>query len=195
MRSSVFASGAHFLTQRGFNSYEIAKRYGLGFATAEAGPHVAGRIIIPVYTKSELIGWQGRAVYPTEKKYYTAKGSRISHALYGYDLLPSSCDSVILVEGAVDVWRIGVPALAMFGTHLSSQQLRLLLDRGIKNVIIFLDADAQDKAEKLRVRLQPHFDNVFTSTTPFGDPADFTREQCLRFIKEALDNAFSKRPC
>jgi len=184
-----------FLSQRGFNSYEVAYKYGLGFATAEAGPKVAGRIIIPVYVNSQLVGWQGRAVYPTEKKYHTAAGSRISHALYGYDNLPADFDSVILVEGVLDVWRIGVPALALFGTNLSRHQLQLLFDRNIKNVVIFLDADAAEKALKLADKLSSSFENVVVASTPFGDPADFTRDDCLRFIKGALDHAFSRGSC
>lgn len=143
-------------------------------------PRAYNRIIIPVYVRGKLLGWQARAIDNSDLKYYTEKGTQLSKALYGYDLLPEQIRTVILVEGAFDVWRLGPGALALFGLNINNEKIKLLLDKNVKEVILLLDGDVytrhQDKLDRLRNVLSMHF-KVFDFQLPEHlDPADLDQE-------------------
>lgn len=178
-----------FLLKRGFDPYHVGSVYEIGYCDINAG-NLKGHIVIPVKMSGNLVGWQARAIYPSRRKYYTCKGMRTSRVLYGYDLIPDGYDYVVLVEGIFDVWRVGPPAVALFGTAVSYHHQEILLKRGIKDVLIMLDADAKQKAEKIAEQLSRYF-RVVIVNLPEGDPADFSRDQCWEFISKSLDSALT----
>lgn len=63
-----------------------------------------------------------------------------------------SIDHVVLCEGSLDaikVWQAGIPAMAVYGSSMSTQQIRLLRRLGINNVTLMFDDDqAGRKATK-----------------------------------------------
>ncbi|GIW58961.1 MAG: hypothetical protein KatS3mg087_0027 [Patescibacteria group bacterium] len=180
-----------FLINRGFDPYQIGSVYKVGYCEVSAG-HLKGHIVMPIEMDGALVGWQARAIYPTKRKYYTCKGMRTSRVFYGYDLIPREYDYVVLVEGIFDVWRVGPPAVALFGTATSMYHQEILLKRGVKDILIMLDADARKKAEKIAEQLSRCFNTIIVDL-PSGDPADFTREKCWAFIDKSLEAALSSR--
>lgn len=57
-------------------------------------------------------------------------------------------DTVILTEGSIDAikcWQAGYPALAIYGSSVSSKQIAALKELGIKNVVLFFDNDKAGK--------------------------------------------------
>ncbi len=90
---------------------------------------MARRLYIPVRSGGELVGWQGRHVGEDWKdrgapKYLTMTGFAKSRVLYGGDAAVGK--SIVIVEGASDVWAYGPGAVATFGKSVSREQLSLL---------------------------------------------------------------------
>jgi DNA primase len=105
--------------------------------------------------------------------------------LYGYD----SCvgDSVVVVEGITDVWRLGMGvAVATLGTQTTLAQISLL--RKFKKVIILFDRgeDAQKEADKIKQTLLVLGVSVVNEHLPEGveDPADMFDDQVEDFLKK-----------
>jgi DNA primase len=107
------------------------------------------RLIIPVYHNRELITYVGRDTTgklevpyrncPIEKCITQAKES-----LYNLDF---AGDTVILVEGIFDSWRIGDGAVCTFGTKYTDSQLLLL--KGRKRVFVMFDGREDDDGEAI----------------------------------------------
>lgn len=184
---------SQFLESRGFDRNYLYEVFKIQYAEEidVRYPMMHNRIIIPVYVKGKLVGFQGRSVREGEIKYLTAKKTRISEALYGYDVFPrdGKAKIVFLVEGAPDVWRIGPGALGMCGTHLSHSKVQLIEDLGVDFVFVIFDGDiatnphGMSLVNSVKFKLEkqgiPHIIRIL----PDGkDPADFSKEELYDFI-------------
>ena len=171
-----------YLIARGFDPYQLAEEYDLSYCTEITSP-VRDRLLIPIWYNDTLYGWQARAIYPDQvPKYHTARGSRISHVLYGLDHIKQKRNNVFLVEGVTDVWRLGTGAVALFGCHISAPQIQLLKSVTEK-VTVMLDGDALDKAKKIANKLQK--ENIATQIIELPantDPADLSLEELFRIV-------------
>jgi hypothetical protein len=122
-------------------------------------------------------------------KYWTSPGFKKGHALMNYDhattwLNGKPAEFVIIVEGPMDVYRIGSPegsclpgpAVALYGHSLSSQQKMLLFNSWRdKTIVVMLDADAYTAAENIARDLKAtgRFKAVLPILLPDNrDPAD-----------------------
>lgn len=105
-----------------------------------------------------------------------------------------SIDRVVLTEGSLDaikVWQAGIPAMAVYGSSVSTQQIRLLRRLGINNVTLMFDDDAAGrKATRGCAGWQvskSHGKEVVT----YHEELDLKREFLVRVVrwpKEPLDN-------
>ena len=178
-----------YLQQRDYDLDELATTWHVGFCFESEYRMLCRRIYIPVFMDGELVGWQGR--YPGNipdgwktPKYYTMPGMRKSKLLYNIDVARQQ-PLVVICEGCTDVWRVGLPGVAMFGKHASKEQIRLLADvwHG-KSAVILLDADAIDDAEELYFELMPFFTGrlVIARLPADIDPGICSRADLWRFI-------------
>jgi DNA primase len=116
-----------FLTKRRYDFEKIQRKYDL----LGVGPTLDDwkfRLIIPVYMNHQLVTYVGRDTTgkseipyrnaPIEKSIIQSK-----HCLYNLDTVK---DTVIVVEGILDCWRIGSSAVATFGTQVTREQILLL---------------------------------------------------------------------
>jgi len=165
-------------------------------------PAMYERIIIPIYVKGTLVGFQGRAVGPSSTRYLTAKGTRVAEALYGYDVFPkvSGAKIAFLVEGPADVWRFGPGALAMLGTHLSQQKVQLIRELGVDFIFVLLDGDLgtnphgitivngiHSKLERANI---PHLIRILPENK---DPSDLNKEALYEFVLREVKNFLAGR--
>jgi len=101
-------------------------------------------LIIPIGDNGyQIRTWTGKPkylVYPP--------GFKLSHYLYGLNKINTN-EMVYLVEGPFDVLAVR-NSVASFGTHISKEQINLLLDKKVRVVSLFWDADV-DKITKLEV--------------------------------------------
>lgn len=110
-----------------------------------------GRIIIPIFMDSILVGWQARFVGDIDfkarsiPKYYTMPGMAKRQILYNFDTA-RNYPFVIVVEGVTDVWATGPWSVALLGKTLSfQQQCRLLLQWQGKPIIVMLDGGEEER--------------------------------------------------
>ena len=137
---------------RGFDPDWLERTFRLVFCLADENENVSGRIIIPVYRESKLVGWQARYIgEPTADyipKYYTMPGLPKRQVLYNYDNAMHSRFGVI-VEGVTDVWRVGRQGVAILGSTMSSQQIALAQAAwGKTGVGLMLDPELATEARK-----------------------------------------------
>lgn len=190
-----------YLISRGFDPDYLARYYGVGYITHTPTEQrgADNRIYTPIYMNGQLVGWQGRYIGDPDwsnkalrlpPKYFNTRAGHKSRMLYNYDsakLWPF----VVVCEGITDVWRIGGPAVALFGKSMSGQQRMLLNDWAGKPVIVALDSDARDKSEGIFMEIRRYGASpVVILDLPEGmDPASYTHEVVVSMIRHAASTA------
>ena len=150
-----------YLSGRGFDPDLVGRFYNVHWCTKAARFICQDRMIIPIYHRKRMVGWQARAAYDCDwkksyiPKYYTAPGTPRRQILYNYGNAVNY-RTVIVVEGVTDVWRVGPQAVCTLGATMTIQQ-RSLLVRGFKqhNGVLLYDPDVFENAnEKTREKLE-----------------------------------------
>lgn len=142
----------HYLEDRNFDPDKLIDNWDL-HATGRKGSY-ANRIIAPVYYRNILMSYQGRDITGESDMPYKACGMEYEkrhhkHCLYGMDLALS--ESVLVVEGITDVWRMGIGSVATFGISFTEAQV-LLLYYNFKHIFVMFDPtekQAQEQSKKL----------------------------------------------
>jgi DNA primase len=144
----------------------------------------ANRIILPIYFMGKRVSFQARTINGDSRKYINPKGFPNSKVLYNYDNYANS--HMVIVEGIFDCLRIdreGIMCMATLGKEISSDQIELLVDLGVKGITLFYDPDALPKMIKLFPTLEKIFPSVCVAVSQDGkDPAE------TEMLHEALDN-------
>lgn len=103
-------------------------------------------VTIPVRDhRGRVLGVCRRRLDGGQPKYSYPKGVRTHDLLFGYHELGDDTRGVVLVEGAVDqiaLWEAGVPALGVYGSRVSDEQVRLLRACNPLYVCLAFDMDA-----------------------------------------------------
>ena len=182
-----------YLSNRKFDPDQIIRDYGVtGTGPKEEwqGHLYELRIIIPIYFHQKLISFQGRDFTDKQKERY--KGCPLEksvmnykHVLYNWDNATSS--RVVVVEGIVDVWRLGSGFVASFGTSMTSSQIHLLSS---KEEVLFL-FDPEPAAHKKAVEYASQLASMGIRTEVVEldgdqDPGDLTTAQAAEVRKELL---------
>lgn len=138
-----------YLKKRGFGLKTIRK-YRLK-AVYTAGKYKF-RIIIPIIFKGRIVSFTSRDVTDeAEAKYITAPIglTNAKDFVYNIDSLKKG-DNAILVEGPIDVWRLGDKAISFLGVSRSEKQLVQLYKKEIKTLHILYDNDETGKRNARR---------------------------------------------
>jgi hypothetical protein len=140
-----------FLKNKGFDPEEIISRYSLQ-ACWEMG-EFKFRIIIPIYQDKLLVNYSGRAVIDgMVPKYKHCHNDQAvipaKRCLYGIDEVK---DKAVVVEGPMDVWRMGPGSVALLGMEWTLHQVCKIVNRGLKEIYVMFDGEplATRKAHKL----------------------------------------------
>lgn len=193
--ASADTPAVEYLNSRDFDVVELAQKYQVGVVGASA--QHGGRIYIPIFAEGILAGWQTR--YPAEldwkhchtSKYLNPAGMSKSSLLYNWHIA-KHWPFVVVVEGVTSVWRIGEPAVALFGKTLSDTQRRLLLHEtpASKPFVVFLDPGAEAEARTIASTLTRAGRNVAIVTSPdHRDPAEFARHE----VRALIDSTAAQR--
>lgn len=181
-----------YLTSRQFDIGELSSIFNVGVCTEASQRYrmMNGRIFIPAYFNGKLVTWQGRLSREArsgEIKYYTQ--GRKSQALYNYDVAAKE-ESVVLVEGAPSVWRLGRGAVCLFGKTLSQWQENTIATTWAgKPVFVMLDCDAQKELEQAVMQLCQHNLQVVPVVLPDSrDPADYSRAELHGILSAAASS-------
>lgn len=183
-----FHPAVEYLQSRNFDPLVLAERYGVGVCVTPPQKYeiMRGRIYIPVYMNGQLMAWQGRVVSPPDAKpkYYT-QGHK-SRVLYNYAQAARQ-PYLIVVEGVPSVWRIGAPAVAVFGKSLSQwQQNTIGTTWSGKPVFVVLDYGAEVELEKMAMQLYRHpIDLIPVMMPDERDPADYELAEFYDILRQA----------
>ena len=130
---------------RGFNATTITS-FDLGYDVHRDA------LTIPIRTMGgELLGFQRRFMDPdATPRYMYPKGFHKKEHLFASWMVAndSSAHTVALTEGAIDtmtLWQYGVPAMAIYGSSISPEQIRVLRMLGIDEIVLFFDNDKAGK--------------------------------------------------
>jgi len=171
-----------YLKKRGFDPKQVIDKYDL-YAGKYTG-FFKHRIVIPVYLNDQMVTLVGRDISGLADEPYKAwpsEQSKLStkETLYNIDSIRKN---VIIVEGILDVWRIGDGAVATFGTKFTPKQLMLL--KGIEKAFVMYDAEAQKEAHKLAASLYGLVGCIEIMELSHGDPCDLTQYEVEELRKD-----------
>lgn len=211
---------AEYLRRRQFDPERLWKRWGVMYCRFDGAcrPRVCERIVAPYYhpldvgdpdSEVRLVGWIARQVWGNggrQQKYLMPSGFEKSKYLYGLTQVIRTNGPVVVVEGITDVWRLTTNAVALIGTVCSAAQTRLLRKLASQRpIVLFLDDDAQDKANVIRSELQRSgCSNVCIAQPPLGrqDVGECTTEEAWAEVARALgmtvaelDISLERPPC
>ena len=140
-----------YIKERGYNPEDIEKTWNI----QSVGPVGASahRIYIPIYYRGMPVSYQCRSIIKRDDvvRYLTCapEKEKVFHKsiLYGLDYVQS--DTILVVEGVTDVWRMGPGTVATFGIEYMKEQVFQLSK--FKKVYIMFDSEptAQKQASKL----------------------------------------------
>lgn len=169
------------------------------------------RIVWPVYDSENVLrsavarDVTGRSNRPKWVNWPDTEPSWFLWPMGGYDedrdWLPTPLEeTVVLTEGIINAYAVEkltpYAARACFGKKISNEQIDLLLNGGVKEVILAWDFDAKDKMIKAQRRLSPMFEvKLFPYRHPawqtnldFGDALD-KNSPVHQFVVQEMRNA------
>jgi len=136
-----------FIEERGFKK-KLIKEFGIGHYQGKG--IMDGRIAFQIHNeKGQLIAHSGRWAsddLPEDvPRYLLPRGFEKSKVLYNFHrVLEKGSDTVVIVEGFWSVLRLhseDIPCVSTFGDSVSEAQVELLVQNGVKNVILIYDGD------------------------------------------------------
>lgn len=101
--------------------------------TPETENDLNRRIIIPFRWEGKLVGWTGRAAFPTGRRYYSEVQPQY---FFNSELAQNDWEYLFVVEGPFD--GIAISGVAMLGDKLTEEQIRWLNHTG-KTIIVVPD--------------------------------------------------------
>lgn len=172
-----------YLRSRGFTPpLKFIKKYKL-LATHTIGKY-RFRIIIPVYMNHKIVSFTSRDVTDQQDPKYLNAPNRdsqisIKNNIYNYDNLKNGSDA-ILVEGPLDVWKLGDSAVSLIGVKYTDRQIILLKNKMIRNLFIMFDNDiAGVKASRVLARIMAPLVNriEIIKLQGINDPGELTVDE------------------
>ena len=175
-----------YLKKRGFDPDFIAKKYGV------LGTGISGdwkyRLMVPIYLDGKLVSYQGRDITGKQEHRYmtlSVEKSVVNPKEILYNLDNCIGDTICVVEGVFDVFRMGDGFAATLGTSLKETQIKLLSK--YRRVLFLFDPEeeAQEKARKAASKLGSLGISVeLIDLEMDADPGDLSVEQALQIRKE-----------
>lgn len=140
------AGHKRYLLSRGFDPVLLQRLWDLRGSNGVG--RYRNRIIAPIYFGGRMVSYQGRDITGTQELRYKAcpiekEVVHHKHVLYGWDQCE---DSVVVVEGITDVWRLGYGSVATFGIKYTVEQLELI-GRKKRRYILFDTEDIQAREQ------------------------------------------------
>jgi len=185
------ASHCKYMHKRGFDPVYL-ERIWKCFATGHLGNHKF-RICSPVWFDNQMVSYVGRDITDKNKAKYKPCPEELEvrkhkHCLYGEHVIPPVNESIVVVEGMTDAWRLGPGAVATLGTKFTPIQVELIAAHK-KSWIIFDDEDeAQEQAEKLahEASLRPDHTSVVVLLDNSKDPGSLSLKDAESVMRQLV---------
>lgn len=126
-----------YIETRGFTAEYLTKNFDVRLCLSSHYFLCRDRLIIPVFYKGEMRGWQARYVgelpwkHKEKKKglppkYFTYPGMPRSTLIYNFDVA-KQYQTGIIMEGPIDVWAFGRMGMCTFGSTMTTWQRKRFL--------------------------------------------------------------------
>lgn len=187
-----------YVRERLFDPDVLAYYYDIRYCTDSYYTSANNRLIIPVFDKGMLKGWQARYVGeldwkgPDRKslppKYFSTPMSDFrSKCLYNWENC-KEWETGIIVEGPTDVWRFGLMATCVFGNTMTLRQRDRFRSK-FKNRTAVLLLDPEEFESKTTLKLMAFFNDAMPGQVacvklPEGeDPGSLERDYLREYVK------------
>jgi len=202
-----------YLIERGFTELEFDK-YTVG--QTKILKKYRDYIIIAVEEAQKPRAFLSRSIYTKEKidrinAGYKAKGLKkkypryrnstdeYSKLLLGIDEIMFNTNWVVLVEGFFDKVKVDqamrlddspdIKCCCTFGKEISTNHIKKLKRKGVKNIIIIQDPDAIEHTKHLAFRIESEFNEVLVGFTGHKDLGDSSYQEVIE-VFEGLKTPF-----
>jgi len=155
---SLLPSHVKYLESRGLDVEELKELWKIR-SVGPVGPF-KHRVLIPLFWDNRLVSYQARDVTGKQSIRYKAcpkewEAIHHKHLVYGlWEALRHGMRKVIITEGPIDVWKLGIGGVCTFGISFTQQQA-MLLARNLDKAFIAFDNEKQAwrSAKKLAAEL------------------------------------------
>jgi len=190
-KNELFDLHRDYLTNRGLDAEYVFNKYKL----KSIGPvgKYCNRILIPYYYQNKLMTFSTRdATGQTNTYIHCPKElspSSPKKMLYNFDTVK---DTIVIVEGAFVVFKLGDGVVATSGSQWTMLQVYLCHLLTLKRVFILFDAEikAQEQAVRLASALSCLIDHVEILSLAEGDLDNLTNNEVVSFRKEIFGKIF-----
>lgn len=202
-----------YLDQRGFKKYHY-EEFEPSYTDSFLEKSLKNYIIFKIKMDHNIVAWLARSRYSKEWHENNLKESKkrgikpqlryensrtdFTKILGGYDNINENTESVIIVEGLFDY--IGVDnklnlhesdflkCVFTFGNSISTEQINLLIRKGIHNVILMYDPDKPDQIKSAGLILQRFFNTkIALLRNNKIDPGDASVDELLNSLENLID--------
>ena len=145
------------------------------------------KICFPIYDQTKkIVAYGGRSIndHVKPKIQLSHKEQMIinpSSILYGIHLVK---ESVVIVEGPTDVWRLGPGAVAVWGIDWKLEQAMILKNYSRRFVMFDPESEAQKRAEKLAEWLGMYSGETELITGLETDPGDLSQREADKIMRD-----------
>jgi hypothetical protein len=181
-----------YIRSRGFIPSEIIRRYHL----RGTGPHEwpKNRIIIPVIQNGKPVSWQARDITgKSDIRYLTLKNDEsvipCKDTLYGIDDVDGG--RIAVVEGPIDVWRMGPGFVATYGTSLTQRQIHEL--SRFREILFLFDPEEQAHERSLHSAKELAAIGRYVEVIQLGtetDPGDMSESEAVKIRREIFSRTW-----
>jgi hypothetical protein len=191
-----------YLASRGFDPDELSEKFGVRYCKSSDHFLASNRIIVPVFDRGKLKGWQARYVgelpwkdkemkKDLPPKYFSCPNSQFrSKCIYNFDSM-RQWQTGVVVEGSTDVWRGGSMFGGIFGNTITDVQFQRLLSAFKERTLVMcLDPEeyesrsTQRRIREFTARMSP---KTFCAVKlpDHTDPGSLDRTVLKEYIREA----------
>ncbi len=184
----LLRSHRRYLASRGYDADVLETLWELKGIGGTA-PKLRWRILIPVISEGKAVSWTTRKINDESDapRYISAKpedeDQPLKSVLYGEDYCRTT---IVIVEGAFDVWRIGPGAVATCGTGFSRSQINRMVKFPRRVVCFDNEPTAQERARKLCTMLELFNGETFNVQLDAKDASSAPQKEINRLRKSFL---------
>jgi hypothetical protein len=181
-----------YLLRRRFDPTVVVPKYGL-YAIAQS-VNYSWRIIIPIWQGEYIMSFAAMDITgKREPKYLACPASKsilpAKDTVYNINTVENT---MLIVEGYTDTWRVGDGAVAVMGMQFTPMQLQIIADKAPHRIFVLFDGEdptdpkftqkhkrSLGQAKKLAFSLKGIVSNVEVIEMSHNDPGDLTDEEVL----------------
>ena len=162
-------------------------RYNIGYC--ESGIY-GGRIIIPSYDGNNRLNYFiARSVFEEEKFKY--KNPPVSKNIIMFENQINWNEPITLVEGVFDAMAVRRNAIPLLGKFVPKKLNESIYTKGVKNINILLDTDAQDQALYYTMQFQNQGINTKNVVPSEKDAGEMGFSEINHILKQSEKTQFS----